>query len=153
MKRNLIILVALFALLAFAAPVFAQDTGAAITTPGGAEALLQAWFQLAVKAVTDVTFLPFAAGFVLVATALTKKYVPLNPGLIALAWQVAAWAGFVLALHFGYGDQFSGVVNALTTILGAVAGLAGSTYLATKGYDKAADANAPLIGSQQSASH
>lgn len=150
MKRTtLFVLLALLCLLALTLPAFAQSEVPPSTPPE--QGVLQAALELLIKALANVTFLPIAAGFVVVATAILKKFVPINPAYIALALQVLAWVAWVLALHLGYGDQFEGWIAALTTILTALAGLAGSSILATKAYDASVNHDVPLIGSTQSA--
>ena len=148
MKRTtLFVLLALLCLLALTLPAFAQSEVPPSTPPE--QGVLQAALELLIKALANVTFLPIAAGFVVVATAILKKFVPINPAYIALALQVLAWVAWVLALHLGYGDQFEGWITALTTILTALAGLAGSTFAAEKLYAASVRAEVPLIGSTQ----
>ena len=62
------------------------------------------------------------------------------------------WVVYVVSKHFGYADQFGSYIGILTTILTAVSGLVLSSYVATKGYEKAAANNVPLLGYQRPAS-
>ena len=128
-------------------PAFAQDTGGAITTPGGVDALLMAALEMLIKTVTDITFVPAAAALVVVLTAISKKFISLGAGYIALFWQVVAWVAWVLALHFGYADQFTSIAATLTTVLTAILGLVGSSIGATAIYDRAVEKDIPGIGS------
>lgn len=148
MKRKSLLFVALLCLM-FAFPMLALAQSEVPPGTPPAEGALTAALELLMKALSDVTFLPVAAGFVLVATALLKKVIPVNPVYIALTLQVLAWVAWVLAKHYGYGDQFDGWIGALTTILTALAGLAGSTILATKGFNSSVRADVPLLGDTQ----
>ena len=114
---------------------------------GELEAALLAFFKL----ISDVTFVPVAAGFVIAATALLKKVLPATvpSGGIAISVQVIVWVVYVVSKHFGYADQFGSYIGILTTILTAVSGLVLSSYVATKGYEKAAANNVPLLGYQR----
>lgn len=148
-RTALLAFVLVVLLLALPSLALAQSEVPPDTPP--TEGILTAALDLIVRGLANLTFLPIAAGFVVVATALLKKIIPINPAYIALALQVTAWGVWVLALHFGYGDQFASWITALTTILTALAGLAGSTLAAEKLYTAGVKAGAPLIGSTQSA--
>lgn len=157
MLLTLAVMLSVFVVVALsgANPVqgLAQDRAAQVIEPPPVPAetgALQAAGELLAKALADATFLPVAALFVVTATAITKKLLPGgNSAVIALGWQVAAWVAWILALHFGYGNQFTGWINGLTTVLTGLAGLAGSTLLATSTYRAAAARGAPLIGYQK----
>lgn len=114
---------------------------------GELEAALLAFFKL----ISDVTFVPVAAGFVIAATALLKKVLPATvpSGGIAISVQVIVWVVYVVSKHFGYADQFGSYIGILTTILTAVSGLVLSSYAATWGYQKATARNVPLLGYQR----
>ena len=114
---------------------------------GELEAALLAFFKL----ISDVTFVPLAAGFVVAVTALLKKLLPatIPAGGIAITVQVIVWVVYVIAKHYGYVEQFGSYINVLTTILTAVSGLVLSSYAATWGYQKAAAKNVPLLGYQR----
>lgn len=150
-KRLLFVCLLVFTLALFALPALAQDVPVSQPTLTGAQAELEAALTALLELVSSVTYLPLAAGFVVVATALLKKVMPkeISAGAIALTLQVLVWAAFVVAKQAGYEGQFTSGLQALTTILGALAGLVGSSYVATKVYNKSVEANVPLIGQQR----
>lgn len=141
------VFITLFMLLAVA-PVMAQDVP---TTPPEQGELAAALLAL-VKLVSDLTFVPIAAPFVIAATALLKKLIPsslFSAGTIALTVQVIVWVVYIVAKHFGYSDQFGTYINALTTILAAVGGLVASSAVSNWGYNKLKGASVPLLGTPQ----
>jgi hypothetical protein len=146
-KRHLItIFVVVLFLMAVGSGVYAQTEVPPTTPPE--QALLEAALDLIIKAVANATFVPLAAGLVVALTGLAKYFLPATvpAGGIALVFQVILWVGWILALHFGYTSQFESVVQAFTTIVAAVAGLVGATYVATRVHEKAAEHNVPLAG-------
>lgn len=112
---------------------------------------LAAALQLIVKMVSDITFVPGAAALVIALTAILKRYIPTNPGNIALVLQVIAWVAFILAKHFGYEPQFQNWMDSLTTIVTGVGGLVLSSMLATKGYISLKRNDVPILGEQDNA--
>lgn len=91
----------------------------------------------------DLTFLPFAVGFVVAATALLKRVIPprISAGAIALTVQVGVWVAYVVAGKFGYGASFESTLQAVTQILSAVtmivlgSGVTSATYATLKRSD------------------
>jgi hypothetical protein len=117
----------------------------------GAQSDLEVALAAFIELVYNVTFIPFAAPLVVLSTALIKKWLPnsISAALIALVLQVAIWVAFVVVRHFGYEQQFISGVEALTTILGAIAGLVGSSFAATWLYNKAQYLEVPVLGSSR----
>lgn len=149
MKGKFFLVLALVCLLfVFAVPAFAQDTAPDPTLQPELEAALAAILEL----VTSLTFSPLTAAFVLVLTALLKKLLPesIGAGVIALVLQVLAWVALTAARHFGVEAQFLTALEAITVILGALIGLVGSSYLATRFYNGAKTENVPLLGDSRS---
>lgn len=111
--------------------------------------------EMLIKLITDATFLPFAVGFTVAATALVKNLPVvrdhLTGGTIAVTFQVAVWIAWIIAKKAGVeGVQFESLIDGLTTILSGIAGLVTATYGAHVIYTKAAARNVPLIGKPRS---
>ncbi len=117
-------------------------------------AALAAFLELLIKALADGTFLPIGAGLVVALTAIFKRFLPENigSGVLAIAFQVVVWIAWVIVQHLGFGDQFGTWINSITTIITAVGGLVGSSFLATKAYNYAVAQNVPLFGTQRASS-
>lgn len=150
--QKALIVVALLAIMLFmVVPVFAQTEVPPSTPPE--QGTLTAALELLIKAITDITFVPVAAGLVVALTGLVKRFIPtsVNAGYIALLFQVILWVAWVLALHFGYADQFGTVISTFTTVVVAVTGLVGSSALATRIHESAAANNVPLAGYKRDA--
>jgi hypothetical protein len=146
-KRHLItIFVVVLFLMAVGSGVYAQTEVPPTTPPE--QALLEAALDLIIKAVANATFILPAAGLVVALTGLAKYFLPATvpAGGIALTFQVILWVVWVLALHFGYTNMVESLFAALTTIVTAVAGLVGATYVATRVHEKAAEHDVPLAG-------
>lgn len=112
--------------------------------------------EMLIKLITDATYLPFAIGFVVAATALVKNLPVIrqnvSAGAIAIAFQVLVWAAWILAKKAGVeGVQFENAIDALTTILSGIAGLVAASYGAQVVYKKAAKREVPLIGAAKKA--
>ena len=142
-NRAVLFMLVCFILLALPMLVLAQDAAPSPVQPD-LEAALTAILEL----VNNVTFSPLTAAFVVAATALLKKFLPesIGAGAIALTLQVAVWVALLAAKHFGYEEQFSTWLGAITTILGAVTGLVASSYLSTRYYNAAKAKGVPLLG-------
>jgi len=148
MKLNrAVTIVALMAMLfIFVGSALAQSEVPPTTPPE--QGTLTAALELIIKAITDATYVPIAAALVVALTGLAKHFLPeaINAGWIALTFQVILWVAWVLALHFGYAEQFGTAIQAFTTIITAVAGLIGSSIVATRVHESAAARNVPLAG-------
>lgn len=146
-KRHLFtVSMLIFLLLAVGTGVFAQTEVPPSTSPS--QGLLEAALDLIIKAIANATFIVPVAGLVVALTGLAKFFLPTSipAGAIALTFQVILWVGWVLALHFGYGSQFETLVQTFTTIVTAIAGLVGATYVASRFHESAANHSVPLAG-------
>jgi len=116
-----------------------------VDTPNPA---LAAFLELFVKLLADGTFLPVAAGLVVALTAIFKRFLPdnISSAVLALVFQVIVWIAYVVAVQLGYGSQFDTWISTITTIVVAIAGLVGSSFLATRAYVYASDREVPLFG-------
>lgn len=112
--------------------------------------------DLLVKLIVDATYLPFAIGFVVAATALVKNLPFVRDhftgGVIAITFQVIIWVVWEVAKRAGVDfAQFQSALDALTTILSGIAGLVAASYGAHVVYTKAAACSVPLIGKPSAA--
>lgn len=109
---------------------------------------LQAFLELFVKLLADGTFILVAAPLVVALTAIFKRFLPdnISSAVLALVFQVIVWIAYVVAVQLGYGSQFDSWISTITTIVVAIAGLVGSSFLATRAYNYAADREVPLFG-------
>lgn len=147
MKRKLLSVMSIvIVMLLVVTPILAQSEVPPTTSPE--EGTLTAALELIIKAIANATFIPVAAGLVVALTGIAKHFIPTTvpAGAIALTFQVILWVAWVAALHFGYGSQFESLIQTFTTIAVAVAGLIGSTIVATRTHNAAAANNVPLAG-------
>ena len=103
-----------------------------------------------IRLVTDITFVPFAVGFVVVVTQIIKsvfKWDGTRAALVALTVQVIVWAVYSFFKARGLDGQFEQGIKGLETILVAVSGVllpAILSGLATQNvYNKMAAKQAP----------
>ena len=129
------------------APVFAQD-GAIVMANGTPP--IDSIAENLVRLIYDATYLPFAAGMVVVATAFSKQIPLLNraeSSVHSLLWTVVLWSAWVGANQIGYGGQFESVITGLTTIGAAMLGITLTPMAAGKVYDTAKAQKVALLGS------
>lgn len=113
---------------------------------------LEVALQLLISLITDVSFLPVAVPLVLLLTSIAKKYIPINPVLIALTFQVAVWVVWAALVHFKVDPAvFDNGIKFVTAILTTLSGFTASTYLGQRAYRSAENHDVPLIGSSQNA--
>jgi len=99
----------------------------------------------------NITFLPMAAALVVALTAFFKKLLPatIPSASIALVLQVIIWIAYVVAKQYQYGDQFTNIITMLTTVVGAVLGLVGSSALSTTIYTQSVKLGIPGLSYQR----
>lgn len=147
MKKSIILIaLVLLTLLWMTMPILAQTEVSPALSPE--QGLLEAALDLLIKAIANITFVPIAALLVVALTGIFKRFLPASvpAGLIVLVLQVITWVLWMLALHFGYGAQFESAVQLFTTIATIVAGLVGSTVIASAVHNLAAENKVPLVG-------
>lgn len=129
-------------------PALAQDTSATIVLPNGALPVETIWENI-VRLIYNATFLPFAAGMVIVATALTKR-IPflksVSSNVFSLWWTVLIWAIWIFATQVGFGGQFESLIAGLTTIGAAMLGIIITPIAAGKLYQSANAQGVAIIG-------
>lgn len=103
-------------------------------------------FENIMRLVTDITFIPFAVGFVVVVTQIIKaftKWEGNRAALVALVVQAVVWIGYAIAKAQGVDGQFQTWVEAAETILKTLATVLLPAILsgmaAQSVYDKATD--------------
>lgn len=110
------------------------------------------FFDMLIRGILDVTYIPWAAAGVLVVVAvvklvLTKANIQFNPVLLTIAVQVVVWVLFqVFKNQLGLEVEFQKWYMAFITILQALMGLVGSTALSHKWYEDARNAKNPILG-------
>lgn len=154
MKTRMILLMVIISLLLMAAPatVLAQDT--AIVLPNGALPL-DVFFESLLLLIYDATYLPFAAGMVVILTALAKRIPfmrPINGNLIALWFTVILWVLWLGATEIGYGGQFESLIAGLTTLGSAALGITVTPIAASRVYGAARSNEVAIIGHSRSQS-
>lgn len=94
-------------------------------------------------AIWNAVYLPWAAGFVLLLTALCKR-IPVNVSAPTwvFVWTVVVWAGWVIANQIGYGGFFENIIRGLVTIGSAIVFGAATPLAAGWGYGKVTSQNA-----------
>ena len=143
--KHLLFAALLVALFAFPLLALAQDTAPLLdNAQTDLELALAAFLEL----VYSITFSPLTAAFVVASTAILKKLLPqsIGAGTIAIVMQVLVWVALTLARNYGVEAQFMTGLEALTTILGALAGLLASSYVSTKMYNLAVRNDVPVLG-------
>lgn len=81
---------------------------------------LQTAFENLLRLITDVSFVPFAAGLVIVVTQVIKNVFKVEgnrAALIALLVQVAVWVGYSFFKARGMDAQFEQGIKAAETII------------------------------------
>ncbi len=142
--RVLISLILLVGLLLVTGQVLAQDGGVLVPNlpTDGVEEMALRLFTL----IVDATYLPFAAGFVALLTAITKRFSPTDANVIALLWTVIVWAGYVAAQRAGYALQFETMTEAMTTLGSVVLGVTITPVVAGRLYSFARENNVAVVG-------
>lgn len=87
---------------------------------------LQTAFENLIRLITDVTFIPFAVGFVVVVTQILKNVFKLEgnrAALISLLVQAGVWVAYSFFKARGMDGQFEQGVKALETILTTLSGV------------------------------
>jgi hypothetical protein len=138
MKR-IILLVLL--LLVITMPASAQEIHLTVAE-NSLEQAAMAIFQL----VFDITYLPFAAAFVLALTAILKRFISVPANVIAFACTILVWAGYRVAIEIGWGHQFETIIAALGTLGSSILGVLFTSVTSGYFYDKAKNSNVPILG-------
>ena len=150
MKRNLIQLTILFAILLLLPVVaFAQESGGTTVVIPNGSASLETVLASVIRLVYDATYLPFAAGMVMVLTALSKR-APFLRGVtssvLSLWWTVILWTFWIGATEVGFGGQFESLIAMMTTIGAAALGITATPMLASKVYAQANASGVAVLG-------
>ena len=149
MKNFMIRLAMLIAvLLMLPLVVLAQEGGTTIVIPN-ASAPLGLVLESIIRLVYDATYLPFAAGMVMVLTALSKRAPFLRQAassVLSLWWTVILWAIWIGATEAGFGGQFESVLTVMTTIGAAALGITVTPMLASKVYSQANTRGVAVLG-------
>jgi hypothetical protein len=148
-RKLLMLFAVVFVLTMLVIPTFAQDTGTTIIAVPNGTPSLETIFESLVKLIYNATFLPFAAGMVVVATAFTKR-IPflksVSSSVLSLWWTVLLWAIWIIATQAGFGGQFESLISGLTTIGAAMLGITITPMVAGKIYQSANAQNVAIIG-------
>jgi hypothetical protein len=83
-------------------------------------------FENVIRLLTDISFVPFAVGFVLVTTQIIKsifKFEGNRAALVALGVQVLVWVVYSVFKARGLDGQFEQGIKGLETILVAISGV------------------------------
>lgn len=152
MKIRMIVLMVIISLLLLAAPGATAQDGPAIVLPNGALPL-DVFFESLLLLIYDATYLPFAAGMVVILTALAKR-IPfmrrINGNLIALWFTVILWVLWLGATEIGYGGQFESLITGLTTLGSAALGITVTPIAAGRVYGAARANQVAIIGHSRS---
>lgn len=133
-------------LLVVIAPAFAQET--TIVLPAGTPPV-ETIAESLVRLIYNATYLPFAAGMVVVATAFSKRIAFLksvSSSVMSLWWTVLLWAIWVIATQAGFGGQFETLIAGLTTIGSMMLGITLTPIAAGKLYQSAKAQDVAIIG-------
>jgi len=99
--------------------------------------------------IADATYLPFAMGFVLILTAIFKRFITVDANVLVLLFTVIIWVLWLVAKQWGYGNQFESIIQGLTVMLSAIGGMIltpmGSQWL----YEQSRERNVALFGYQR----
>lgn len=122
-----------------------------VPDPGLVQDELAAALAAIVILLSNLTFLPIAAPFVVAVTALIKKFGPSswNPAIVALVVQILTWVAYIVAKYLGYETQFNSWVGILATIAGALGGIVLSSLVTEKIYDSLSKNDVPFFGTSQ----
>ena len=128
--------------------VLAQEDIPTIVVPN-ISAPLGVMLDSIIRLVYDATYLPFAAGMVMVLTALSKR-IPLlrraASSVLSLWWTIVLWAFWIGATEAGFGGQFESVLTIMTTIGAAALGITVTPMLASKVYSQANTRGVAVLG-------
>jgi hypothetical protein len=110
--------------------------------------------QMLISLVLVAITFPWASQFVVLATAIIKRFLPetISANAISFAINAALWIIVTVLLHFTSitQDQIQNWVNILATILTAVGGVAATALAATKSYQVYRNQGVPVFGFSRS---
>lgn len=98
----------------------------------------------------DITFVAWAAPLVVMLTALAKRFIPINAGLISLVFQAVIWIAYVILKQQGLDAQFQSWVEAAIVILQALLPLITSMFAAKGIYAAAVKYDIPALSYRRS---
>lgn len=115
---------------------------------------LQQAFETLVRILNDLTFLPLAAGFVLIVVALLKRVIPerfISPQGLALMVQVIVWIIYLIAKERLGVDEaaFQSYLEILTAVGSALLMIVSSALATQKAYTVLERNKVPVLGAPQ----
>jgi hypothetical protein len=147
-KKITMLMLFIVALLWIVVPTLAQQSQTVIVMPEGTPPVATILENI-VLLVYNATYLPFAAGMVLVATAFSKR-IPflksVSSSVLSLWWTVLLWAIWIVATQAGFGGLFENLLTGLTTIGAAMLGITLTPMAAGKLYETANAQRVAIIG-------